>query len=90
MADYTHEGEQFQVEDVGDCAWKVSDGANTISITLHSGAGNYRVSAPGTGGYRVRTPEEAVRRACKTLIELGNTVSQEKACKDMSEFVKSL
>ena len=92
MAKYEFRGEIFQIDDSGNCEIKVSDGVNTVSITLNSGGPTvYKVSTVKAGWWwHHDSLEDAVTRACRELIKARTDVSSDDACKEMSEFVDSL
>ena len=92
MKEYKFKGESFFVEDTNACEVKVSDKANTISITLNSGGPSvYRVSTvKGGWWWHTNTVDESIQRACRELIEHRSTTPPEKACKDLHTFVDSL
>ena len=92
MAKYEYLGETFQIADSDNCEIKVSDGTNTVSITLNSGGPTvYKVSTVKAGWWwHHDSVEDAVRRACQELVKARAGVNREDACKEMSEFVASL
>ena len=92
MAEYEYQGEKFQMDDSGSCEIKVSDNANTISITPNTaGPSVYRVSTvKGGWWWYTNTVKESVERACRELVESRTNISKGDACKELSEFVKNL
>ena len=92
MKEYKFKGESFLVEDTKACEVKVSDKANTVSITLNRGGPSvYRVSTvKGGWWWHTNTVEDSIARACRELIDHRSTTPTEKACEDLHTFVDSL
>lgn len=92
MAKYEYQGETFELLDSGDCEIKVSDGKNSVSITLNRGGPTvYKVStAKGGWWWHHDSVQDAVNRACRELVKARSGVSADDACKEMSEFVDGL
>ena len=89
---YKYEGETFQVEDLAGREVTVSDGMNTLTITLNEGGPSlYRVSTvKGGWWWHTNTPEESINRACRELIEHKKSISPEEAYKVLSDFVDEI
>ena len=92
MKEYTYKGESFLIEDTGACEIKVSDKANTLSITLNStGSSVYKVSTvKGGWWWHTNTVKESIERACRELVDHRGTVPREVACEELHKFVESL
>ena len=92
MAKYEYQGETFQVDATDTCKIEVSDGANTVTITLNSGGPTiYKVSTvKGGWWWHHDTVEDSVRRACRELVKARADVDSDEACKSMSEYVAKL
>ncbi len=90
--EYKYEGDTFQVEDSDGREVTVSDGMNTLTITLNKGGPSlYRVSTvKGSWWWHTNTPEESINRACRELIEHRKSISPEEAYKALSDFVDEL
>ena len=92
MKEYEYKGETFYIADSGSCEIKVSDKANTISITPNNaGASVYRVSTVRGGWWwHTNSVKESVDRACRELLESRSATTPEEACKALGEFVDTL
>lgn len=92
MAKYEYQGETFELAESDDCEIKVSDGTNTVSITLNRGGPTvYKVSTvKGGWWWHHDSMQDAVNRACLELGKARTDVSPDDACKEMSEFVANL
>ncbi|MCY4070562.1 MAG: hypothetical protein OXG60_04650 [Chloroflexi bacterium] len=92
MAKYEYQGETFQVEATDTCKIEVSDGVNTVSITLNSGGPTlYKVSTvKGGWWWHHDTVEDSVIRACRELVKARADIDSDEACKSMSEYVAKL
>ena len=92
MAKYEYAGETFQVDSADECEIKVTDGTNTISITLNAGGPSvYKVSTvKGGWWWHHDTVESSINQACQELVKARSAVNPSDACKEMSEFVEKL
>ena len=92
MPEYEYLGDTFQIIDSDNCEITVSDGTNTVSITLNRGGPTvYKVSTVKAGWWwHHDSVEDAVKRACQELVKARTDVNSDDACKELSEFVANL
>ena len=92
MKEYKFSGETFQIDNTDECETKVSDGKNTLLITLNTGGpSTYKVSTvKGGWWWHTNTVEESVNRACQDLIDSRAATPPVDACQAMQEFVEKL
>ena len=91
MAKYEYNGETFQIDHVGDCELKVSDGTHNVSISTHtSGKNPFKYSTVGGGWYQAFSVEQAIQSACQELIDARSRASADELCKELTDFVDKL
>ena len=92
MKDYKYKGETFQVDATGGCEIKVSDNKHSITISLNNGGPSvYKVSTvKGGWWWHTNTVEESLNQACRELLKSRKAITQEEACKALTEFVGTL
>lgn len=92
MKEYEYAGEKFSLEDVGGCGINVTDGLNTVSITLNnSDVSVFKVSTVNGGWWwHTNSAKESVDRACRVLIDHRMAAPKDTARKELRDFVEDL
>ncbi|MCY4539301.1 MAG: hypothetical protein OXE52_13870 [Chloroflexi bacterium] len=90
VAKYEYGGETFQIDGAGDCELKVSDDANTVTISPRPSSGGYTITANGRGRYGGNSVNDAVRNACQELIDERTRPTRDELCDSMSTFIEEL